>query len=160
MQLDRVQAGTGGLVCEIHAAQPGTTAVLLECDGIPSQSVLVGGQAGFAPSVSRPLVALSENRLTVDLGAGPGLRRFAVVLQEAGDEGAVVLRTLDGARVEVPLQAEGTGDATVVLTGVRVGGGLVLRAQGRRVQDGLRGAAAAFGFHDITWQNSVTAVAD
>ncbi|SDS03486.1 hypothetical protein SAMN04489860_0644 [Paraoerskovia marina] len=161
VQLDRVQAATGSLAVEVHAPDAVRAAVFVETsDGdARTHAVVVGPLPGHAPSASRPVVTLNGTSVAVDLGAGPALRRFALALTGARDEGVVAISTFDGARVEIPVRATGGGETAVVLLGTRTRSGLVLRAQGRRVDDGLRGVARAHGFDRISWQDPATPVA-
>ncbi|GII99923.1 hypothetical protein CLV28_3001 [Sediminihabitans luteus] len=157
VMLDRVQSGVGPLRVALASSTPMGMAVAYELDG--HEGLLRGPVGGYAPSHHRPVVSLSGTTLDVDLGHVRGLSRFLVMLRAVTFDGTLVVTTLGGARIEVPLAHDGDpGEDLVALSGYVVRGALTLRAEMDVQDDGLRGATAAYGYDEITWRDRDTPV--
>ncbi|PJI95108.1 hypothetical protein [Luteimicrobium subarcticum] len=162
VQLGRVTSGVGGLVLTLETAVPSGLAVLYELGG--TQGVLRGPEPGFAPDHRRPVVSLTGNKIQLDLRLVRDLERFLVAVRGTRFDGVLVVRTVGGARLEVPMRTDTrtpAGSAApstdlVALSAYRVRGALVLRAEDLVVEGGLREVAGAFGYRELTWRSADT----
>lgn len=167
VQLNRVQSGVGALDFTLHSPEPEVLGVLYEIDGV--QGHLRGPNAQLAPSTRHPIVSLDGNTVHIDLGNARTLTRFAVLARTT--HGALTIETSGGVRLDVPLGVAGGGDDAanssngvvpgrvhVVLTGHRVRGCYVLRAEREAVDGGAHAAATAHGYNRLTWRDAETVV--
>lgn len=165
VQLSRVQSGVGGLRVAFETALPAAVAILYELRG--GQGALRGPDAGFAPDHRRPVVSLSGLAVQLDLRQVRALGRFLVAVRAPRVDGVLVVETAGGARLEVPLRTDdgdrrpssgagGSAPDLVALSGYRVRGALVLRAEDQLVTGGLRAVATAYGYRELTWRDPDT----
>jgi hypothetical protein len=166
--LTAVQSGIGALT--VHAVcGDGVGDLRLACayelhTGLSSIISDVSGLR-IAPAGSRrPVVLAGRARyetLTVDLRQVTDLRRLVVVAFTPSGAvvpwgGALVVETLGGARVDVPLDHAPSAGVLVALSVLNVSGRLVLRAEHELVAGTLRDACTAYGFDRITWADPST----
>lgn len=165
LRLTRIQCGVGAL--SIRAALPGDAGVvLLGCayQLRSGQSALLPGADGPSlapPGSRRPVILADHPTLTLDLLQSREIQRLVVfAYSPAGTSvswgGTLVVRTLGGARIEVPLgRPEGAG-ALVALSLYNIDGEFVLRAEDELVTGAARQVCAAYGFDQITWVDDQT----
>jgi hypothetical protein len=70
--------------------------------------------------------------------------------------GTLIVSTLGGARIEVPLDRAPSPNVLVALSVFNVGGELVLRAELDEVAGTVRDACVAHGYDRITWLDAYT----
>ncbi len=161
--LTRVQSGVGSLTVEA-ACSPAIGDLRLGCayqltSGATSVVQHVTGLRTAPHQGSRPLLLAQRGqfeKLTADLVQVRDLERLAVyAFSESGRElawgGTLVVTTLGGSRVEVPLVASPSSGVMVLLTAYQVDGELVLRAEVQEPAPSIQEACARFGYDRITW---------
>lgn len=165
VRLTRIQSGVGAL--SIRAALPGDTGgVLLGCayQLRSGQSALLPGPVGPSlapPGSRRPVILADHLTLTLDLLQSRGIQRLVVfTYSPAGTSvswgGTLVVRTLGGARIEVPLGRPESPGALVALSLYNIDGEFVLRAEDELVAGAARQVCAAYGFEQISWLDDQT----
>jgi hypothetical protein len=109
------------------------------------------------------IVSGRENHetVTIDLRQVVDLDRLIVLaFSDSGATlswgGALVVETLSGARVDMPLDHEPSPGVQVAMSVYNVGGQLVLRAERDVIIGTLRDASQAYGFDRITWMDPST----
>jgi hypothetical protein len=166
--LTAVQSGVGALTVEAACSDSVGDLRLAAAYQLRSgRSSVVSHARGMrvAPVDShRPVILSARDRyetITVDLRQSPELQRLVVLaFSESGTPlhwgGALLVETVGGARVDVPLDREPAAGVLVALSVYNVGGQLVLRNEGELVAGTLRDACLAYGFERITWVDPFT----
>jgi hypothetical protein len=166
--LTAVQSGVGALT--VHAACSDSVGDLrLACayQLRSGQSSVASHARGLrtAPMDSRrPLILSGRNQyesITIDLRQVLDLQRLVVLaFSESGAPlrwgGALIVETVGGSRVDVPLDRDPAAGVLVALSVSNVGGQLVLRDEHELVAGTLRDACLAYGFERITWVDPFT----
>jgi len=118
-----------------------------------------------APAGSRrPVIAAGDGRragFTMDLAQCREVERLIVyAYSESGAslswDGALVIQTYGGDRVEVPLRRDPGAGVLVPLSLYNIDGEFVLRAEQIFVTGSIRRATDAFGFERISWVDDNT----
>ena len=169
--LNRLQSGIGVLTIEA-ACSPAVGDLRIGAayelaDGHSSLVSRVGGLTTGPRSSRRPvIVARAEQyeRLVIDLRQSRQLDRLVVYgFSESGGQlnwgGTLVLQTVGGARVELPLDRPASGGVTVLLSIYNVRGEFVVRAEMENIAGSIRTAVQAYGFDRISWLDDRTPVA-
>jgi len=136
---------------------------------VSGQSSVISHASGLhvAPAESRrPVITTSGGRfggLTVDCAQIRDLERLIIyVYSKSGValswDGALVVQTYGGSRIEVPLRRKAAAGVLVPLSMYNISGELVLRAEGSVIHTSIREATAAFGFERIGWLDDHTAL--
>jgi uncharacterized protein involved in tellurium resistance len=155
--LSRLQSGIGLLTFEAMGTRTDLGCAYALTDGRTS-IVRYGADAVCAPPNSRtPVILARRQRLTVDLRQNRGLARMIIYGRAAG--GVLVVTTLGGARIDLPLDEQERGGTTVFLSVYNVGGEFVVRAEMAHIDGAVRDACQAYGFDRITWLDDRTPVA-
>lgn len=166
--LTAVQSGVGALT--VHAACSDSVGDLrLACayqlrSGHSSLASYARGLRTAPAESRRPLILSARNqydRIALDLRQVCDLERLVVLaFSESGAAlhwgGALIVETVGGARVDVPLDREPAAGILVALSVSNVGGELVLRDEHELVTGTLRDACLAHGFERITWVDPFT----
>ena len=168
--LTRVQSGVGALTMTA-ACGDGVGDLRLGCayqlrSGRSSMVQLASGLSVGPAGSGGPAISASRSRyeeLTVDLVHSRRLRRLVVYAFSESDStlnwgGTLVAETFGKARVEVPLAAEASAGVLVILSVYNIAGEFVLRAEQEVVHGSVRDATVAYGFNDISWLDSRTAL--
>jgi len=114
----------------------------------------------------RPVLVATHDRfdtVAVDLRQLPALQRLAIIAFSHSRRplrwgGTLLVTTLGGAKVAVPIEPPGTGQVAVLLTAYNVAGEIVLRREMTPVEGSVRDACRAFGFTRISWLDDRTPV--
>ena len=168
--LTRVQSGVGALTVEA-ACSPAIGDLRLGCayqltSGATSVVQHVTGLRTAPHQGSRPLLLAQRGqfeKVTVDLVQVRDLERLGVyAFSESGGQlawgGTLVVTTLGGSRVEVPLVAGPSVGVLVLLTAYQVDGELVLRAEAQEPVSSIQEACLRFGYDRITWLDPRTPI--
>lgn len=166
--LTRVQSGVGALIIQA-ACSEAVGDLLLGCAyqfrSAASSVVQRGSGLTLAPKgTRRPVIeasALQFETLTVDLLQNHEIERLIVYSYSAsGSElhwgGTLIVQTLGGARIEVPLTQPRASGVLVALSLYNIAGEFVLRAENQLVGGTVRDACASFGFDEIAWLDERT----
>jgi uncharacterized protein involved in tellurium resistance len=166
--LTRVQSGVGALTLQATLSdQVGD--LRLGCayqlaSGHSSVIQHAGGLDVAPPQSRRPVIIASREpleTLTIDLAQSREVERLIVyAYSESGTtlswDGALVIQTYGGARVEVPMRHDRSAGVMVPLSLYNIDGELVLRAEYFFAGGTIREATAAFGFERISWLDDHT----
>jgi hypothetical protein len=168
--LTRVQSGVGALVIEA-ACSPAIGDLRLGCayqltSGATSVVQHATGLRTAPHQGLRPLLLAQRGqfeKVTVDLVQVRDLERLAVyAFSESGGQvawgGTLVVETLGGSRVEVPLVMSPSAGVLMILTAYQVDGELVLRAETQELAPAIQQACLGFGYDRITWLDPRTPV--
>ena len=168
--LTRVQSGVGALTVTAACGE-GVGDLRLGCayqlrSGRSSIVQLASGLSVGPAGPGGPVISASRHRyeeLTVDLVQSRQLRRLLVYAFSESDSavtwgGTLVAETFGKARVEVPLAAEASAGVLVILSVYNIAGEFVLRAEQEVIHGSVRDATVAYGFNDISWLDSRTAL--
>ena len=154
-----VEAACSNAVGDLHLA-----AAFRLSNGLSSLATNRDGLA-LGPRGSRtPALRVHHDRydtLTLDCRRVRELDRLLLLgYSPSGAElawgGTLILTTLAGARVEVPMDGPKAQGAVALVTIYQVDGELVVRAEPREVSTTVREACLAFGFDRITWLDPST----
>lgn len=175
--LTRLQSGVGTLTIEaLTSAAAGEVALgcAYELGNGESSTVDAGTASALAaadrrigpPGSRRPVLVGGRDRfarVSVDLRQCRDLLRLVCYLHSPTYQsltwgGSVVVSTLGGERVEVPLDGLPPGPVAVPLSLYQVDGELVLRREAQPVPGTVRDACRAYGFDRITWMDERTPV--
>lgn len=155
VMLNRVQAGIGALRIEIASVHPFRLAMAYVWNA--RAGIVCGPGTVHGPDARRPVVSLvGATGASVDLGNVDLLDRFLLLLQAHQYGGALVASTVGGGRLEIPLPDEPAMGTLALMTGYRVRGALVLRAETDQITGGLREASRAYGYDEIGWLDANT----
>lgn len=166
--LTRVQSGVGALILQAaHSDLVGDLRLGAAYQLVSGQSSVIHNAGGLstAPAGSqRPVIIASSEpfeALTIDLAQSRQVERLIVcAYSESGTsldwDGALIVQTYGGDRVEVPLRCERAAGVMVPLSLYNIDGEFVLRAEQFFIEGSLREATAAFGFERITWLDDHT----
>lgn len=164
--LTRVQSGVGHL--DIEAIVGGTVGDLRLAaayqlrSGGSSLMALSLGRRFAPPSSRRPVLAAGREgdyeRIVVDLRQIRDVERVAIVaFSEARSTlawgGTLVVGTMAGARIELPLESLHPGTVAVLMSLYNVDGELVIRAEMETIAGDVREAVRAYGYDRITWRD-------
>jgi uncharacterized protein involved in tellurium resistance len=168
--LNRLQSGIGALVFEALCSDA-MGDLRLGCaytltSGHTSTVQHSGGRNTAPVNSRKPVIVATRRRyeqLTVDLRQNVELSRMVIYgFSESGQTlrwgGTLVVATLGGARIELPLDHTARGGVVVFLSAYNVDGELVIRAEMEKVDGTVRDACHAYGFDRITWLNDMTPV--
>lgn len=168
--LTRVQSGVGALTVTAACGE-GVGDLRLGCayqlrSGRSAIVQLASGLSVGPTGPGEPVISASRNRfeeLAVDLVQSRRLRRLVVYAFSESDSslnwgGTLVAETFGKARVEVPLAGEASAGVFVILSVYNIAGEFVLRAEQEVVHGSVREATVAYGFNDISWLDSRTAL--
>jgi hypothetical protein len=175
--LTRLQSGVGTLIVEA-AVSAATGAAALGCayelgngesstvDAGTATSLAAADRRIGPPGARRPVLVGGRDRfarIAVDLRQCRDLQRLTCFLHSPTSQsltwgGSVVVSTLGGERVEVPLDGLPAGPVLVPLSLYQVDGELVLRREAQPVPGTVRDACRAYGFDRITWMDERTPV--
>jgi uncharacterized protein involved in tellurium resistance len=160
--LNRLQSGIGQLeieaVCSPAVGDLRLGAAYQLTDGTASTVQYTDGNR-FAPSSRDPVIVAGRDEyehLRIDLRHARELQRMAVyAFSESRSElqwaGTLVISTVGGARLELPLESLHPGRVAVLMSLYNFGGEFVIRAEMETVYDGdVREAARAYGYDRIT----------
>ena len=166
--LTRVQSGVGALILQAaHSDLVGDLRLGCAYQLVSGQSSVIHNAGGLstAPAGSqRPVIIASSEpfeALTIDLAQSRQVERLIVcAYSESGTsldwDGALIVQTYGGDRVEVPLRSDPAPGVMVPLSLYNIDGEFVLRAEQFFIEGSLREATAAFGFERITWLDDHT----
>jgi hypothetical protein len=169
--LNRLQSGIGVLtieaVCSPAVGDLRIAAAYELADGRTSLVSGVGGMATAPHNSRRPVIAARAEqyeRLVVDLRQSRQLDRLVVCgFSESGGQlnwgGTLVLSTVGGARVELPLDRPPSGGVSALLSIYNIRGEFVVRAEMETIGGSIRAAVQAYGFDRISWLDDRTPVA-
>jgi hypothetical protein len=166
--LTRLQTGIGVLTFEA-ATSDSVGDLRLGCayqlrSGHSSTVQHAGGNPS-APKDSRlPMIVGRRERferIGVDLRQSPEIERLIVYgFSESGQQlnwgGTLVLTTIGGARVELPLDRPASGGVMVFMSVFNVHSEFVIRAEMETVNGSIRDACKAYGYDRITWVDEKT----
>ena len=168
--LTRLQSGIGTLTVEA-ACSPEVGNLRLGCafqlrSGESSTVQHTGGARSGPRDTPRPLIRGHQSQyqqLDVDLRQCRELNRIAVyAFSEKGTPlqwaGTLVVSTLAGARVELPLESIPSSNLAVLITIYNVHGELVIRREAQPFTTTIRDASRAYGYDRITWLDDRTPV--
>lgn len=175
--LTRLQSGIGTLTVEA-AVSPATGEAALGCAyelGTGESSTVDAGTATAIapaerrigpPGARRPVVIGGRDRfarIAVDLRQCRNVRRLVCYLHSPEHRsvtwgGSLIVSTLGGERVEIPLDGLPAGSVAVPLSIYQVDGELVLRRETQPAPGTVRDACRAYGFDRITWLDDRTPV--
>lgn len=168
--LTRLQSGIGTLTVEA-ASSPEVGELRLGCafqlrSGESSTVQHTGGARAGPRESPRPVIRGLHNQyeqLDVDLRQCRDLSRLAVyAFSEKGTPlqwaGTLVVSTLAGARIELPLESIPASNLAVLITIYNVHGELVIRREAQPFATALRDACRAYGYDRITWLDDRTPV--
>ena len=168
--LTRVQSGVGALTLQAACSDlVGDLRLGCAYQLASGQSSVIHhvGSLRVAPAGSqRPIIFSGRDpleTLTIDLRQCREIERLVVyAYSESGTalnwDGALVVQTFGGARVEVALRHEPGVGVMVPLSLYNIDGEFVLRAEYVFLGGSVREAAAAFGFERISWIDEHTAL--
>jgi hypothetical protein len=166
--LTRIQSGVGALTFQAACSESVGDLLLGGAYQLVSgHSSVISHASGLrvAPAESRrPVITTSGGRfggLTVDLARSRDLERLVIYAYSGSGaalswDGALVVQTYGGSRIEVPLRRDRAAGVLVPLSLYNIGGELVLRAEGSIIHTSIREATAAFGFESIGWLDDHT----
>jgi len=167
--LTRVQSGVGQLqieaVCGPAVGDLRLGAAYQLRDGTSSTVQYTGGNR-FAPSSRNPVVVAGRDEyehLRVDLRQVGELQRLAIYAFSESRApltwgGTLVVSTVGGGRVELPLETLYAGRVAVLVSLYNLAGELVIRAEMETIEGDVREAARAYGYDRITWRDDRTPV--
>lgn len=166
--LNRVQSGVGSLGIEAACSSEVGDLRLAAAYDLTSgpSSVVRYGANRFAPSVHRPVIIAGRDEfehLRLDLRQIGTLRRLTVIAFSDSRAvlrwgGTLVVTTLAGARIELPLEGVYPGQAAVLASLYVVDGEIVLRAELETILGDVREAARAYGYDQVAWLDDRTPV--
>jgi uncharacterized protein involved in tellurium resistance len=168
--LNRLQSGIGTLVVEA-ACSVEVGDLRLGCAyqlrSGHSSTVQHTGGSRFGPADTRRPVILAQReqyeRINLDLRQSRELERLAVyAFSETGQAlawgGTLVVATLGGAKVELPLDLPPGGDVAMLISLYNVAGEFVIRSEMEQFTGSIRDACRAYGYDRITWLDDRTPV--
>lgn len=155
VMLNRVQSGVGALRIEVASGHELRLAMAYVWDSVPG--IVCGPGTVHGPDAAHPVVSLiGEAGASIDLGNIGLLDRFLLLLQAHQYGGTLVATTVGGSRLEIPLPEGPAVGTLALLSGYRVRGALILRAEVDQVAGGLREAVRAYGYDQIGWLDTNT----
>jgi uncharacterized protein involved in tellurium resistance len=166
--LTRVQSGVGALSVQAACSdQVGDLRLGCAYQLVSGQTSVIQHASGLnvAPAGSRrPVIIASRDpleTLTIDLAQSREVERLIVyAYSESGTalswDGALVIATYGGARIEVPMRRDPSAGVMVPLSLYNIDGEFVLRAEYFFSGGSIRQTTAAFGFDRVSWLDDHT----
>ena len=168
--LTRTQSAIGSLTFEAAvSAQVGDLRIGCAYElrsGLSSTVGLSGGNRFGPPQSRRPVLVAGHDRydrIAVDLRQCHELDRLLVYAYSESRQplvwgGTLIVTTLAGAKIELPLEQLPTGEIAVLMSVYNVRGEFVLRAEMQPIVGSIRDACRAYGYDRITWLDDRTPV--